>query len=577
MRPPALWRLPRIDDQRAVDLAAALGIGRLAAKVLVRRGYGEPEAASRFLRPSLADLHDPLLLAGMRQAISRLRRAIENGEPILLYGDYDADGTTALVLLKAALERAGAQVRFYVPHRLREGYGMRPEVIEEAATAGVKLVISVDTGIRAHEAVRRARDLGLDVIVTDHHLPEAQLPPATVILNPNQPGCSYPDKNLCGVGVAFKVAQALFASLGWPEERRRRLEESFLKLAAIGTVADVAPLTGENRILVKLGLEGLRKVRNPGLRALLDTAGFAEGDRPSAGQVAFRIAPRINAAGRMADAADAIRLFLTDDPETARELAARLHGWNQERQQAESEILHQILEACARTPVTPRQKALVFCGEGWHRGVVGIVAARLVEEYYRPSFVLSVDSESGLAEGSGRSIPRFHLLEALETMPDLFVRFGGHRQAAGVTLKAERVEEFRSRLDHYAAARLTDEDLVPELEIDAMLDFREIDERNVTDVLALAPFGCGNPRPLFAALGAEVAAEPSVWNDKHLRVHLRQNGRTLTVTGWRMADRAAEFGRGARLDVVVSFDEDPHGLARGWEGWCATLEAVRPG
>lgn len=576
MRPPVRWRLPRSDEPRAAQLAGALGIQRLAARVLVRRGYVEAEAARRFLAPSLADLHDPFLLKGMREAVGRLRKAIENGELILLYGDYDADGTTALLLLKTALERAGGRVRFRVPHRLREGYGMRPEVIEEAAREGVKLIVSVDTGIRAHEAIGRARHLGVDVIVTDHHLPDADLPPATAILNPNQPGCSYPDKNLCGVGIAFKLAQALFVSLGWPQDKRRRLEESFLKLAAIGTVADVVPLTGENRILVRHGLEGLRRVRNPGLRALLDAAGFAEGERPSAGQIAFRIAPRINAAGRMADAADVIRLFLAEDPQTARELAERLESWNQERQQAESEIAGRISEACARTPVTSEQKALVFAGEGWHRGVVGIVAARLVEQFHRPSFVLSLNPVTGLAEGSGRSIPRLHLLEALEAMPDLFIRFGGHRQAAGVTLPAERVEEFRRRLSSYAAARLRDEDLVPELEIDALVDFREINDRSVAEVLALAPFGCGNPRPLFAALGAEVAAEPSVWNDKHLRIHLRQNGRTLTLTGWRMADLAPGLRRGARVDVVLSFEEDPYGPARGWDGWSAALEAVRP-
>lgn len=575
MRPPVRWRLPRSDEPRAAQLAAALGIQRLAARVLVRRGYVEAEAARRFLEPSLADLHDPFLLKGMREAVGRLRKAIESGEWILLYGDYDADGTTALLLLKTALERAGGRVRFRVPHRLREGYGMRPEVIEEAAREGIQLIISVDTGIRAHEAIGRARQLGVDVIVTDHHLPDADLPAATAILNPNQPACPYPDKNLCGVGIAFKLAQALFVSLGWPQDKRRRLEESFLKLAAIGTVADVVPLTGENRILVRHGLEGLRRVRNPGLRALLDAAGFSEGERPSAGQIAFRLAPRINAAGRMADAADVIRLFLAEDPETARHLAERLDCWNQERQQAEAEIAARISEACARTPVTSEQKALVFAGESWHRGVVGIVAARLVEEFHRPSFVLSLDPVTGLAEGSGRSIPRFHLLEALEAMPDLFLRFGGHRQAAGVTLPAERVDEFRRRLSGYAAAHLTDEDLVPELEIDALADFREINDRSVAEVLALAPFGCGNPRPLFAALGAEVAAEPSVWNEKHLRVHLRQNGRALTLTGWRMADLAPGLRRGARVDVVLSFEEDRYGLARGWDAWSAALEAVR--
>ena len=569
------WKLLQPDEQCAARLAAQLRIHPPAARVLVRRGYCAPEEALRFLRPSLEDLHDPFRLTGVREAIARLRQAIERGERILLYGDYDADGITAVVLLKKAIELAGGKVRYHIPHRFREGYGMRPEVIEQASREGIGLVLSADTGIRSTEAVERARRLGLDVIITDHHLPDAQLPPATAILNPNQPGCEYPDKNLCGAGLAFKLAQALFRSLGWPEAKLRRMEQSFLKLAAIGTVADVVPLTGENRILVQQGLDGLRQVRNPGLRALLRAAGFDEGDRPSAGQVAFRIAPRINAAGRMADAAEVIRLFLTEDPQTAAELAGRLESWNHERQQAETEILTRILEQCRQEPVTPQHKALVFAGDDWHRGVVGIVASRLVEEFHRPSFVLSLDQQTGFAHGSGRSIPQFHLLGALETMPELFQRFGGHQQAAGVTLPAERVMEFRRRLNEYAAARLTDEDLVPELEIDAILDLREINDRSVSEVLALAPFGCGNPRPLFAVLGAEVVGKPSVWNEKHLRLHLRQNGRTVTLTGWRMAHLAAELGRGARVDAVISIEEDPRGAARGWEGWVLTLEAVK--
>ncbi len=575
MPSPVRWKLPQSDEQRAARLAAELRIQPPAARVLVRRGYSDPKQARRFLQPSLQDLHDPFRLTGMREAVARLKQAVERSEVILLYGDYDADGTTAVVLLKKAIELAGGQVRYHVPHRFREGYGMRAEVIEQAAREGVRLILSADTGIRSMDAVQRARLLGLDVIITDHHLPDAQLPPATAILNPNQPGCDYPDKNLCGAGLAFKLAQALFRSLGWPDAKLRRMEESFLKLAAIATVADVVPLTGENRILVRQGLDALRKVRNPGLRALLRTAGFGEGDRPSAGQVAFRIAPRINAAGRMADAAEVIRLFLTDDPQTAAELAARLESWNQERQQAETEILTRILEQCRREPVTPQHKALVFAGEHWHRGVVGIVASRLVEEFHRPSFVLSLDHQAGVAQGSGRSIPRFHLLGALEAMSDLFQRFGGHHQAAGVTLATERVTEFRRRLNEYAATRLTDEDLVPELEIDAVLDLREVNDRSVSEVLDLAPFGCGNPRPLFAVLGAEVVGDASVWNEKHLRLHLRQNGRTLTLTGWRRAHLAGELGRGARVDAVVSVEEDPRGAARGWEGWALNLEAVK--
>jgi single-stranded-DNA-specific exonuclease len=363
--------------------------------------------------------------------------------------------------------------------------------------------------------------------------------------------------------------------LGWPHERRRRILESLLKLVAIGTVADVVPLTGENRILVKHGLEGLRSVRNPGLRALLDAAGFAEGEAPSANQVAFRIAPRMNAAGRMADANEAIDLFLTEDPERARQLAGQLYELNQDRQQAETAIVQSILDECAKVPVTFDQKALVFCGLEWHRGVVGIVASRLVERYHRPTVVLSEDPATGLAQGSGRSIPPFHLLDALESMPDLLVQFGGHRQAAGLALAAARVPEFRDRLNDYARARLSDEDLTPVLEIDAVLGLDEVNDDAVAQVHSLAPFGFGNPTPVFAILDAVVAAKPVVMKEKHLRLRLRQQTRTLRAIAWNFAERAEELRAGARVDVAICFEEDTQSLRRGYQGWNAVLRDVR--
>ena len=441
----ARWLIPEGNPQEAQALAAALGIRLPAARVLLARELGDPEAARRFLDPSLADLHPPGALRGMQEAVARLRRAIAGGEQILIYGDYDVDGTTSVVILKKAIEMAGGAAAFFIPHRLRDGYGMRTDVVEKAAAEGVKLIVSVDTGIRAAEVVRRANELSIDVIVTDHHLPEAELPPALAVLNPNRPDCAYPDKNLCGVGVAFKLVQALLASLDWPPDKLRRVTESFLKLVAIGTVADVVPLMGENRIIVKHGLSGLGDVRNPGLRALLDVAGFTGGRVPSATSVAFRIAPRINAAGRMDTANAVIEMFLTADPARARVLAEQLHTLNGERRQAEAEVTQQIVEECERVPIEDGQRALVFAADNWHRGVLGIVASRLVTRFHRPVFVLSRDPEDGRTQGSGRSIPPFHLLEALEAMPELFERFGGHRQAAGVTLASDKVDQFRAR------------------------------------------------------------------------------------------------------------------------------------
>jgi single-stranded-DNA-specific exonuclease len=567
------WSIAPSDSAGVDRLSRALNLAPAAARVLWARGYRDPEEARRYLAPALADLHDPWRLKDMAAAVDRLIRAIEQKERILLYGDYDADGTSAVVILMKGLELAGGQASFHVPHRLRDGYGMRSEVVEEAAASGVKLIVSVDTGIRANDVVRHASALGIDVIVTDHHLPEAELPPAVAVLNPNRRDCLYPEKNLCGAGVALKLIDALTSRLGWEPSRRERLIDSLLKLVAIATVADVVPLTGENRVIVKRGLEGLRQVANPGLRALLDVSGFAAGNSPSAGQVAFRVAPRINAAGRMASATDVIEMFLTSDAARARELAGKLHDLNSDRQQTEAEITRVIFEQCIALPVTDSDAALVFAGEGWHRGVVGIVASRVVERFHRPVFVLGIGD--GVAQGSGRSIPAFHLLEALESMPDLFSKFGGHRQAAGVTLDAAMVEVFRERMRAYALVRLTPADFERELTIDGEIGWEEIDDASVADILRLAPFGFGNPAPMFVGRGIEVAAPPEIRNEKHVFLRLRAGGRTLRMKAWDFARRADEIRPGSRIDVAFTFEDDPYSASRGYSPWQAVLKDVR--
>ena len=566
---PARWLFPTLEPGLAASLSLALGVGSLAAKVLAARGFIDGESGRRFLHPSLGDLHDPFELRDMEPAVERLRAAIAAGEGILIYGDYDVDGTTAVVLLMTAIRLAGGTAFYHVPHRLKDGYGMRSDVVEVAATRGVKLIVSVDTGIRAAEVVGRAAELGIAVIVTDHHLPEAELPPALAVINPSRLDCAYPNKDLCGAGVAFKLAQALLARSGCSAERLARISGSLLKLVAIATVADVVPLTGENRVMVRHGLDGLGDVRNPGLRALLKVADC--GAAPSARQVAFQIAPRINAAGRMDTAESVIELFLTADPARARELAQQLHDQNAERRQVEDAIR----DACERLPVEASAAALVYYAEDWHRGVLGIVASRLVERLHRPVFVLGRNQEDGMAQGSGRSIPAFHLLDALESMRDLFVHFGGHKYAAGVTLEAARVDEFRQRLNAYAAARLGPEDFAPRVEIDAAVDLGEINEAAIAEVFALAPFGHGNQPPLFAARAVEVAATPVVMKEKHLRITVRQNGRILTLKAWNFAERAAEFTPGARLDVAFKLEEDAYSASRGYPGWAATLRDVR--
>lgn len=571
MRLPARWILPEPDKALVETLARQLGVPTLVARVLVHRGHSTPAAAEAFLHPRLEHLHDPFLLTGMADAVARVRAAIDRRERILLYGDYDVDGTTSIVVLKKALDLAGADVHYFVPNRLRDGYGMREEVIEQASRDNVRLIISVDTGIRAGLVVERARELAIDVIVTDHHLPEAELPPALAVLNPNRPDCGYPEKNLCGAGVAFKLVQALMTSLAWEPARIRALTESFLKMVAIATVADVVPLTGENRIIVHHGLNGMTRVRNAGLRALLEVAGFKEGDEPTAGQIAFRIAPRINAAGRMADASQVIEMFLTADATTALTIAQQLHEWNAERQQTEADTL----AACLEASVQPEQRALVFAGDGWHKGVVGIVASRLVERYCRPVFVLGIDNEKGEASGSGRSIEAFHLLDALESMGELFTKFGGHSHAAGLTLPAGRIEEFRARLDAYAQSRLAEDDLRPRLKVDATADFAELNEDSVAQLLKLGPFGQGNAAPILMARNASFPFPPTLMKEKHLRMKVAQSGKQLTMKAWNFAERKHEFTSDRVYDLAFTVEEDPYSAARGYAPWSATLRDLR--
>lgn len=581
-RPEALWcPPPEILPTDVEALRSRLRVERLTASILAARGLADPEAATGFLTPQLDGLLDPLAMRDMDRAVGRLREALERGEKILLYGDYDVDGTCSVVILKKALELLGGTVSFHVPHRLREGYGMRPEVIEDAAAAGIRLVISVDTGIRAASVVAHANRLGLDVIITDHHLPEAELPPAVAVLNPNRADCNYPNKHLCGAGVTFKLVQALLEGSGLPEVRRKALLESFLKPVAIATVADIVPLVGENRVIVQHGLSGLRNVRNVGLKSLMTVAGFDDGECPSAHQVAFRLAPRINAAGRMANAADVIELFLTEDRDRARSLAQQLDTLNRERQQVEAEIVEQIVSQCEAMSADLLGHAMVFAGAGWHLGVLGIVASRLVERFSRPVFVLSEAADAGadgcrLLSGSGRSIPAFHLLDALENMADLFRKFGGHKQAAGLTLHPGQLEEFRRRFDQVGRASLSADDLRPSFSVDAEADFPELNDKCVREVLALGPFGFGNPAPLLRVNGAQVAGPPKVLREgKHFNVPLRQGGRMLFCKAWNFGDRTELLQPGTHVDLLCQVEDDPSSRKRGYGSWCIVLKDMK--
>jgi single-stranded-DNA-specific exonuclease len=559
------WLLQPSDEAQTAAFSAQLRdlpefraggpASKIGAYLLLARGIANVEQASRFLNPTLDQMHSPYDMLGMAAAVTRLEAAIANKEDILIYGDYDVDGTTAIVILKTAIELLGGAADFHVPHRIRDGYGMKDDVIEQAAAAGVKLIISVDTGIRAFAAAETARRLGLDLIVTDHHLPGPEgVPHAHAVLNPNQNGCTYPTKDLCGAGVAFKLAQALLEKAG-----RQRLLPSFLKVAAIGTIADIVPLAGENRIFAKLGLAGLRQPVNAGLKALFEVAKL-NGKRPlSAQDIGFRIGPRINAAGRMDVARSVIDLFATKDPAEAKDIAGRLDQLNAERQDAERKVVAAIIERLDGDPALRATYCTVVEGEGWHRGVVGIAASRVLERYGRPTLVISTDN--GEAHGSGRSIRGFHLLNAVETCADLFTKFGGHSHACGFSLPSERIPELRQRLDAYARERLTETDFEPTLEIHAELPLHEVTEGLFQTLQRLEPFGIGNPEPVFVARDVKLTTPPRLIQEKHVSLKLTNGqGRPVKAIFWRSAERLAQSQllTGDTLDVAFTLTHNDH-------------------
>jgi single-stranded-DNA-specific exonuclease len=599
--PRQRWVRADAHPEEAAALATAARLPLVLAELLVARGVTQAAEAFAFLNPEISHLHDPLLMLGMSAAVERLERAIAGREPVLLYGDYDVDGTTAVVLLKTAIEMLGGVARFHVPHRLHEGYGLRSSVLESAHAEGVRLVITVDTGMRAFAEAETARQLGLDLIITDHHLLEAgdAVPVALAILNPNQPGCAYPEKFLCGAAIALKLAQAVLERRDLARTRERTLP-SFLKMAAIATIADAVPLKGENRVIASLGLSGLRNPVGLGLRALFSVAGLDPAARQLTGfDVAFRLAPRINAAGRMDVASEVIELFLTRDAARAQELAAKLERLNRERRDTEAAALAMIEARLAEDSIAGAELAadrlLVIDGEGWHRGVIGILASRVVERTAKPAIVVSV--EDGVAHGSGRSVDGFPLLDALESCADLFTRFGGHAFAVGFALPAHALPELKRRLRLYAEERLAAREPERVLHIHAELPLDRI-----TPVLAgwlrkLEPLGHGNPEPIFVARRARLLAAPRILKDRHIRLELAQeptvqksdqnsakslapepvlagSSSAIRAVGWDQSGRAAALGlaKGSLIDLAYRISENHHPEYGGLEVEIAGIE-----
>ncbi|WP_263358169.1 single-stranded-DNA-specific exonuclease RecJ [Acidicapsa ligni] len=571
------WQLTLPHPEEAAALAASAHIPTVIAELLITRGIHTAEDAARFLNPDINQLHDPLRMLGMDVAVARLQKAIVSRETILLYGDYDVDGTTAVVLLKTAIEMMagadGCQVRFHVPHRLREGYGLQSSVLEQASAEGVSLVITVDTGMRAFTEAETARRLGLDLIITDHHLPDAgdAIPKALAILNPNQPGCEYPEKSLCGAAIAFKLAQALLER--WDAARTHsKIVPSFLKMVALATVADAVPLRGENRVLAALGIRELSRPAGAGLRALFRAAGLDPTTKAlTSFDLGFRLAPRINAAGRMDVAAEVVELFTTRDLGRAQTLAEKLERLNTERRETEAEALKNIEFRLAAEARLADCRMLVMAGDGWHRGVIGILASRVVDRTAKPAIVVSI--EDGVAYGSGRSIDGFPLLEAIETCADLYTRFGGHAFAVGFAMPAENLPEMERRLLIFAAEKLAGQNAEHVLRIHA-----ELPLDRVTPVLGgwlhkLEPLGHGNAEPVFLARNVRLAGSVRLMKERHIRLMLTQaalaqgspthnssSGASIQAVGWNLARRAEELSlqAGSLIHLAYRIRENDH-------------------
>jgi single-stranded-DNA-specific exonuclease len=552
------WVLVPRPDPAAVDgLAAQLGIPRALAALLLQRGQGTEAEARDFLRPSVSGLSDPTALAGMAEAVEAISVAVRAGGTILVHGDYDVDGQCATALLTRALRVAGADVVGFVPHRLRDGYDFGPAGLAVAQRVGASLVVTCDCGITAVEAVRAARAAGIGVVVTDHHLPGPELPPALAIVDPQRHDDDSGAQALCGTGIAFKLVQALVPALGLPPN----LPYHLLDLVALATVADVVPLVGENRVLVRHGLRLLAGSRWPGVRALLEAAGLA-GRELRAGHMGYILGPRLNAAGRIGDAGDGLRLLLTDDPTEATELAHRLEGLNVERQSLDQRILEEALAQVEQAGDPEREAGFVLAGDGWHPGVVGIVASRVVERYGRPAFLIAFDGDVG--KGSGRSISRFDLHAALLACGDLLERYGGHQMAAGLTIRRGRLEEFRERFGGIAREALGPDDLGPEQRVDLELGLHEANRELERMCRHLEPCGAGNASPVFGVRGVRFIGRARVGNG-HLKGTLDDGTTRLSAIGFQWADRVPWLGEGL-VDAAFRLESDE------WNGH-STLQA----
>jgi single-stranded-DNA-specific exonuclease len=538
-------------------LSDELTISPVLTEILISRGIDTFEKARSYFRPSIEDLHDPGLMDGMSVAVARITRAISNKEKIVVYGDYDVDGTNGAALVWSFLSSAGADVRYFIPDRVREGYGLSIAGIEQVHSFGASLIVAVDCGITAVQQVEHAHSLGIDIVICDHHEPGDPLPNAVAVLDPLKPTCAYPFKYLCGCGVGFKLVQALCED---PVIRSRiggngeELLLSYLQYVTLATIADIVPLTNENRIIVKLGLELINRTPLPGIRALIESSGLKPG-KVNAGQVVFVLAPRINAVGRLGDAMRAVELLTCDSYEKALVLAQVMEEENRNRRKIDEDTFAKAQEYIAQNIDIEQNHAIVLHQHDWHPGVIGIVASRIVERYYRPTVLMT--TIDGVAKGSARSISGFDIYQALKKCEGSLIQFGGHKYAAGLTVELNKIDEFRQAFYQVANETIPKELLTPTLSIDADIDIAELTPKFVRVLSQFAPFGPDNMRPIFSARNVELSGQPRIVGKNHLRFKVKKNNRIIDAVGFSLGDLLDRTVQGrSGLDLAFSLDEN---------------------
>ena len=544
------WNILNVDESKVEALFSSLKINRTLCRILVQRGLDNFELSKKFFRPQIADLHSPWLMKDMDKAVARILLAFEQREKILVFGDYDVDGTTAVACLYQFLKLIYPSVEFYIPHRYREGYGVSKAGIDYAKEQGITLIISLDCGIKSVDLIAYAKDLGIDFIVCDHHLPDQILPPAIAILNAKQVDCKYPYKELCGCGVGFKLAQALAEKLNLPAESYLK----YIDLVAIAIAADIVPMTGENRVLAYYGLKKINESPSPGIQAIIKLAGVQK--QMFITNVVFMIAPRVNAAGRMDDAKKAVQLFIEQDPDKAMQFAEMLHSDNSERREMDSSITEEALEMILKDVKNDNKKTTVVYQEHWHKGVVGIVASRLIEKYYRPTIVLTKSGE--IVGGSARSVAGFNLYEAIHACKEWLLGYGGHFAAAGMTLLPQHVQSFADAFEKVVSETIPEKLLVPEIIIDAPLQFSEITTAFYQILLQMEPIGPENMRPVFITKKVRDTGYSKIVKEAHIRFVLKQNNTSITGIGFNMSDKFPLLQMNQPIDIVYTIDENEY-------------------